>query len=162
MKWIYVFLFFALCAIFFVSCLSAELDVKKPGTYEMKLSASRETMIRCSIDIVAYTPAMHRDRCWGSDWNDPHTIVASIKLWANKSEITVPLSSYADISNANLAELTSTLSGYRLTIQGGDAATSYEEMLDFCESSVLRRRVKSGEFPDQGWEMTIYWTDVVK
>src|SRR6267154_1849112 len=154
MNWKYAFFILTLHVITFIPCLSEEFDIKKPGLYEIKLSPTKETLIRCSIRIDSYNPNMRHNRCWGSDWEDPRTIISTIKLWINKTEIAVPLSSYADVSNSNRAELNLTRSGYRLTIRGGDAATSYQAAINFCENSVISRKIQSGEFPDEAWEMT--------
>jgi hypothetical protein len=159
MNWKYVFVILTLHVVMLIPCQSEELDIKKAGVYELKLSPTKETLVRCSIRIDSYNPIMHHARCWGSDWENPRTIISTIKLWVNEIEVAVPLSSYADVSDPNRVELSLTRSGYRLTIRGGDAATSYQAAINFCGNSVISRKVQSGEFPDEDWEMTIYSND---
>lgn len=46
--------------------------------------------------------------------------------------------------------------GFKLTISGGDAATSYRAVLVFDYEHIQRRKVTHGEFPDEVWEETVY------
>ncbi len=144
------------------NCLEVEKNIGKSGVYEFKLEMTNENIVRCNIEVASFLKGMLYNRRWGSDWENPKVIISSIKLWINKKEIFIPLSAYSDISNVRLAKLLTISGGYRIIIQGGDAATSYELSIDIYGNRVSRRKIRSSEFPDEGWEMTIYSNEEIK
>ena len=75
----------------------------------------------------------------------------------NGKKILIPLSAYADLGNPTEVYLKKLPShGFRLILQGGDAAGSYRAILDFKEDEIFHRKVVSGEFPKEVWEETVF------
>ncbi len=131
-------------------------NIGKPGVYGFSFQLSHKHLAKCSISVVQYSREMLYDRRWGSDWDNPRTVIAGIKMWFDGRKVIVPLSSYTDLSNPDLAYFEATKSGYRLVISGGDAATAYDATIDFSDHKASKRVVRSGEFPNEAWEMTTY------
>ncbi len=134
-------------------------DISELGEFEIKLQVSTNLSVKCFIKVIKYSADMSHNRCWGSDWSDPRTVIGELKIWINNKEIIVPLSSYADLSNINWASLKDVHEGYRLHIKGGDAASSYDATIDFDEIGLFGREVHNGEEPKVDWEKTIYSRD---
>lgn len=95
---------------------------------------------------------------WGGDeTTPPKRIIKSITILRNGQTLFVPLSAYADLGSPRkilLQKLPD--SGFRLIINGGDAGGSYSAMLDFNRNEISRRKVVSGEFPQEVGEETTF------
>ena len=93
----------------------------------------------------------------GDDTTPPKTIIKAITISSKGESIFIPLSAYSDLGNPRKISLSKlAVRGFRLLIIGGDAAGSYQAMLDFKANEISRRRVVSGEFPIEVWEETTY------
>lgn len=97
---------------------------------------------------------------WGGDEENlslPKKIIHSVTVVKNKQKIFIPLSAYSDLGDPNYIEL-KPLSGkkFQLIITGSDAAGSYKATLEFENNEIWKRRIVSGEFPDDVWEETKY------
>ncbi|MFZ1082849.1 MAG: hypothetical protein WAO19_13100 [Candidatus Kryptoniota bacterium] len=154
-------IFFISCALMLVICPAycqgtLPINIKTPGVHELDIHLLQKHLVKCSINVVHYSEEMMYNRRWGSDWDNPRTVIAEIKVWLDKRQVLIPLSSYADLSNPNQAYLEDAKSGYSLVIRGGDAATGYKATIDFSGDKASRRVVRSGEFPDEAWEITTY------
>ncbi len=152
---------FISCALMLVICPAycqgaVPTNIRKPGIHVLDLLSLQKHLVKCSINVAQYSKEMLYNRRWGSDWDNPLTVIGEIRMWTDSLKVIVPLSSYADLSNPNRAYLESIESGYRLVIIGGDAATGYKATIDFSDGKAFRRIVRSGEFPDEDWEMTTY------
>lgn len=155
-------LFLCVAAMSFIAVTyqeSKHADMSKPGEYEIKFQASPKVIVRCSVKIIKYSPDMFHNRCWGSDWTEPRTVIGEINIWTNDRRVMVPLSCYADLSNPNWGNLLNIHGGYRLYINGGDAASGYWAIIDFNGTRVVRREVHDGEQPKAAWETTVYYAD---
>lgn len=95
---------------------------------------------------------------WGGDeTTPPKRIIKAITVLRNGESLFIPLSVYADLGSPRKISLLKLPSkGFRLTISGGDAAGSYDAMLDFKKNEIFRKRVVSAEFPKEVWEETIF------
>lgn len=94
---------------------------------------------------------------WGGDERvAPKTIIKAIDVLIGDEHIGVPLSAYSDLGDPRQALLEVTRHGFKLIIIGGDAAVSYKAVLTFDNDNIQRRKVTSGEFPDEVWEETTY------
>lgn len=93
---------------------------------------------------------------WGGDEaSPPKKIIKVITILRKGESFFIPLSAYADLGNPmeiSLKKLSA--HKFRLIIAGGDAAGSYNAMLDFNKNEIFRRKVVSGEFPKEVWEET--------
>lgn len=93
----------------------------------------------------------------GDDMTSPKRIIKKVTVLRNGQSLFIPLSAYADLGSPRRISLLKLSShGFRLAISGGDAAGSYDAMLDFKKNEISRRRVVSGEFPKEVWEETTF------
>lgn len=140
-----------------IPCLGQEYsNISSVGIHELKLRMNRNSSVNCYIKVVKYTQCMLHNRMYGSDWENPNTIIAEILIFVKKEKVIVPLSVYADLSNSNNAKLINIRSGYRLILMGGDGATSYKATIDFTEKQVILRKVQWMVSPNDAWQITIY------
>lgn len=94
---------------------------------------------------------------WGGDEStSPKRIIQSMNIKSGSNLVQAPLSSYADLGNPTRMWLMATEIGFRLIIKGGDASGSYTATLEFSKNEIVRRKVTSGEFPDNVWEETSF------
>jgi hypothetical protein len=117
-----------------------------------------------SISVVVETTeppsgfAFSKSYEWGGDEaTPPRRIISIITVTRNGKNLFIPLSAFADLGSPrgmSLQRLSSR--SFRITITGGDAAGSYNAMLDFKNGEIVQRRVVSGEFPREVWGKTTY------
>lgn len=99
---------------------------------------------------------------WGGDVRGsgnvqmPKSVISLIDLRIGNEKVFIPLSAYSDLGNPMQASLEKAGHGFKITITGGDTATSYKAVLIFDNEHIQRRRVSLGEFPDEVWEETVY------
>jgi hypothetical protein len=99
---------------------------------------------------------------WGVENKCPQETVGSIKVLHGQQSAVIPISSYSDLSSVSKIELTPLVSGFALTIRGGDAATGYVAVLEFSVANkkgipVLRSRsVTSSPNPKERYERFEY------
>lgn len=96
---------------------------------------------------------------WGGDGPErPRCVIDLITIRAGASPVFVPLSAYADLGDPGDLKVLPAPGrfGFALMIRGGDAAGAYEATLTFRDNEIRRRRVTSGEFPQQVWQDTRY------
>lgn len=119
------------------------------------------------IDLVIETTELDKNYpypkalMWGGDEiEQPRRFMSAVTLKFNNQEVRLPLSSYADLGDPNSVKIETTKKGFDIDIVGSDAAGSYEAILAFENIGgymlLHSRRVKSGEFPEQAWEETVY------
>ncbi|MFZ1082882.1 MAG: hypothetical protein WAO19_13270 [Candidatus Kryptoniota bacterium] len=138
-------------------CLASQpADITNPGRHELTFGEAQKTLVSCVINVVQYSDSMLYNRRWGNYGRKPETVIAGMEISVDSRSIRVPLSAYADLSNARSARLEKSTSGYRLVILGGDGIASYDVAIDLSASQVLQRIVRSGEFPEDDWEKTTY------
>ena len=93
----------------------------------------------------------------GDDTTSPTRIIKKVIVLRNGQSLFIPLSAYADLGSPRRISLLKLSShGFRLVVSGGDAAGSYDAILDFKKNEISRRRVVSGEFPKEVWEETTF------
>jgi hypothetical protein len=93
---------------------------------------------------------------WGSEERAPRNWLDRIEIYRGGAKVFVPRSAFSDLGNPRFASIRGVPGGFRVEIQGGDAATSYMAELVFEGDLIARRRVRHGEFPDEAWEETVY------
>jgi hypothetical protein len=94
---------------------------------------------------------------WGGDVGQPPpTVLSSIQILNGSEAIPIPLSAYGDLGDVRWASINSTREGYRLSLHGGETATSYDAELNFAKGVLKTRVVRLREFPQQRWEKTTY------
>lgn len=145
---------------FFVAPSSA-VD-KNPDAAVMKTSMAlgASDSVNVSIETIT-TPngyVYSKAYMWGGDeTSPPKRIIKAITVSRNGQIFFIPLSVYADLGNPIKISLEKLPAhGFRLNISGGDAAGSYNAMLDFKKDEISRRKVVSGEFPKEVWEETTF------
>src|SRR3569623_41541 len=79
---------------------------------------------------------------WGGDeTSPPKKIIKAITVVRNGQMVFIPLSAYVDLGNPKAISLQKRPAhGFRLIINGGDAAGSYSAMLDFKNNEISRRK----------------------
>jgi hypothetical protein len=144
---------------FAVARCYASSDVFVENKAELTTSSKAGTSVRVviqKITIASDYPFKSGFNWGGGDTELPKTLVSSVQVWIGNEKIFVPLSAYSDLGNPRTASLKKTRKGFEIKIGGGDAAGAYSASLLIENSSIRRRKVVSGEFPDQVWEETIY------
>jgi hypothetical protein len=108
-----------------------------------------------TVDSLSVQHILHRGYYWGAYRGTPRTIVVGLQVTIGASEIQVPLSAYADLSE--LRDLWLSWAGTRVDVKlsGGDAAAAWEAHLVFDRGHLISRKVSDGEFPEI-WEQTAY------
>lgn len=148
--------------LFFVlyPCLSFSVGI--PITSSITTIKSQANDVNISVITVKMPSEYPYDKTsmWGGDEENlslPKKIIHSVTVFKNKQKIFIPLSAYSDLGDPNYIELKS-LSGkkFQLIITGSDAAGSYKAILEFENNEIWKRKVVSGEFPDDAWEETKY------
>lgn len=144
---------------FVVATCYASSDVFVENKAELTATIKAGTTVRVVIQkivIASDYPIKSGFRWGGDDTELPKTLVGSVQVWIGNEKIFVPMSSYSDLGNPRTASLKKTRKGFEIKIGGGNAAGSYSAILLIENSNVHRRKVVSGEFPDQVWEETVY------
>src|SRR6266516_570489 len=93
---------------------------------------------------------------WGSPTAQPRMVVSSLTARWGDGKIEVPLSAYSDLAEVWRVRLFKAARWIVCEVSGGDAMGAYVARLMFSRSRLVRRRVWSGEFPDEWWEETRY------
>jgi hypothetical protein len=133
------------------------LDSTFAGTTVTLPSYTRDDQLRAVVSGAEFSGSdAHSHGYFGIDTGNPITVVSEIKVRAGDREIFVPLSAYGDIANARRVCFEQQGNHYLLTITGGSTSTAFEAVLEFDQQSILKRRIRLSEFPDQRWEETIY------
>lgn len=99
------------------------------------------------------------EEAWGAGVGSVNLLyIKSVDVSVSNKKHFLRLSSYADLFNpAKLSFEIKNKKEFRLTIQGGEASSSYEAVLDFDkEGYLITRKVVHGEFPDEVYEETKY------
>lgn len=119
-----------------------------------------------TVDVTLKTRAMRATYSypgavlWGGAGGKPKFFISAILLKYDGQKISLPLSSYGDLGDPDTVEVTATKVGFDVSIVGSDAAGSYRATLVFQTIGgnmlLQSRMVRSGEFPEQGWEKTVY------
>lgn len=151
---------FSLLISFFVEPSFAENTNFEEGVAKVSMVLGVSDVVSVSVETIVppndYTYS--KAYMWGSDeTSPPKKIIKAITVLRSGQTFFIPLSTYADLANPRnflLEKLPA--QGFRLTINGGDAAGSYSAMLDFKKDEISRRKVVSGEFPKEVWEETIF------
>jgi hypothetical protein len=95
---------------------------------------------------------------WGSEWECPQRRISALEVAFEKQAVFIPYSAFSDLGNPGSIQIERSAkdTSYSIKIRGGDAATSYSAVLKFKSGLLLERIVRSGEFPSDAWEKTIY------
>lgn len=89
------------------------------------------------------------------------SIVDSMEIIVSGHRIEVPRCVFCDLGDIHYAQLTIGKQKSILTLDGGDASTSYVVKIEFDQKMVYRRTVAPGEFPDQLFEESNYYEPVL-
>lgn len=92
---------------------------------------------------------------WGSDEVSPE-IIRSFHITRKGKTLWVWRSAYADLSNVGALTIVKVKGQVYVKLVGGDADTGYVAMIAVGAEHVVRRVVRSGEFPDHDYEETRY------
>jgi len=130
------------------------------GVAKVSMALGSSEMVSVSIEIIEPQNSYVYSKAymWGGDeTSPPKKIIKALTVLRNSQMVFIPLSAYADLGDPRKISLEKLPArGFRLIISGGDAAGSYSAALDFKNNEVSRRKVVSGEFPQDVWEETTF------
>jgi len=156
---------FLLCAFAFLLSFSIESSFAVGTNFEEGIAKANVVLgasdsVSVSVETIELPDgyAYSKAYMWGGDeTSPPKRIIKAITVLRNDQAIFIPLSAYADLGNPRRIFLEKLPAhGFRLTVSGGDAAGSYNAILDFKKNEISRRKVVSGEFPKEVWEQTTF------
>jgi hypothetical protein len=134
---------------------------EKPSK-QIRLALSK-TVSRDSVNVVIhvynYIEKLPYSKSWqwGVERINPKYVIGEIDIKIGNMKIFVPLSAFMDLANPREAKLENIDNdGFKLSISGGDAATSYIADLYVKGGFVQKRKVMHGEFPEESYELTVY------
>lgn len=154
-----VFILALMLSLFVESTFALEINFKD-GVAKDSIALGTSDLVNVAVETIEPTNdyAHSKAYMWGGDeTSPPKKIIKAITVFRNGQNFFIPLSAYADLGNpSKISLLKLPAHGFRLLISGGDAAGSYSAMLDFKSNEISRRRVVSGEFPEEVWEETTF------
>jgi len=92
---------------------------------------------------------------WGTDGGYPSTVIETFDIDINDVAVFIPWKFYSDLSSIHKADFEKVGDAYILTVEGGDAAGSFDAYFKIKNFRMIERTVKMGEFPDEVWEKTV-------
>lgn len=129
-------------------------SAQNAGVQSVTLGAHR---VRICTRVVGHGAPEATSPPWGAGEKDATwRLITSLEIWLGKDRIEAPRSAFADLANPNLVKLKEMPHEFLITIVGGDAAYSYQADIWVSGKRVVRRVVRSGEFPDNYWQETRY------
>jgi hypothetical protein len=109
------------------------------------------------IQLRPYDPRVDEGLWYGVELSLPKEVVQRCEVRYRGRRIPIGRGAYCDLSEINSVYFYKNRSGEMvLKIEGGDAAGSYRAYLVFSRGALVRRRVESGEFPNNFYEETRY------
>jgi hypothetical protein len=135
------------------------LQGSRPGDKEL-LEESARVKVRALLTTVQEPQPCKAASSWrwGAEDTCPKTFISALEVKAGDKPIFIPISAFADLGNPRTVRIEpcKEKNCFVVTIVGGDAATSYSARLEFKNNLLIKRLVRSGEFPKDSWEETIY------
>jgi len=109
------------------------------------------------IQLRPYDPRVDEGLWYGVELSLPKEVVQRCEVRYRGRRIPIGRGAYCDLSEINSVYFYKNKRGeIVLKIEGGDAADSYRAYLVFSRGALVRRRVESGEFPNNFYEETRY------
>jgi hypothetical protein len=109
------------------------------------------------IRLRRYDPRVDEGLWYGVELSPPQEVVQRCEVRYRGRRIPIGRGAYCDLSEINSVYFYKNKRGeIVLKIEGGDAAGSYRAYLVFSRGTLVRRRVESGEFPNNFYEETRY------
>ena len=109
------------------------------------------------IQLRPYDPRVDEGLWYGIELSPPQEVVQRCEVRYRGRRIPIRRGAYCDLSDINSVYFYKNKRGeIVLKIEGGDAADSYRAYLVFSRGALVRRRVESGEFPNNFYEETRY------
>jgi hypothetical protein len=146
-------LVFLLCLAALQSCATADA--------QRRLSAQAD---KPGVGVIVAEVTSERYRAntgtrvvwWGTDSTSPNEVVSDLRVTVAGEEVAIPFSAFSDLAEPRVIRVADTATGFSLEIEGSDAAGAYHATLQFVGNKIARRRVASGEFPDERWDEFVY------
>ncbi len=133
--------------------------INPAGKTELSLRKSSSDVVQVSITQMKTSAAAPYQGAllWGGDVDEiPATILSSMVVHEREESIFVPLSAYVDLGDVKLGSMDATTGGFLITLHGGGTATGYDATFTFNRGYLVRRTVRSREFPKERTEVTTY------
>ena len=112
------------------------------------VSKNGKVVAKLSFAMTGCAPHQH----WLNDQKDARGCIAEMRVFRSGVEGYFPDFSYKFLSTPRLVEVKEMTNGYSLKLTGGDASGSYVALFTFERDILKKRRIASGEFPDEAWE----------
>ena len=116
---------------------------------------------RATVDFrsVTFSTSNEQASYWGGGGSTPpEMLVTGIRIACKGQTIRIPRSAYADLANVNRVLIILKKGGCILRLEGGDASVAYDADLVVRGSNLMQRWVRDGEFPENFWEKTTYYS----
>jgi len=134
------------------SSLTAQSGSIKASRQVKRISKS---LGKYKVTLTEVSRAPGSGSYWG-EGGDGDAYVDDISVLYNGESVDLPFSCYSDLANVNDMKITPVKGGLVINIKGADAGNSYDAQIVLSGGDIVRRSVKSGEFPDLEWEKTQY------
>jgi len=156
--------FFALtlfCCLFTSSVSAGDVlhSVNPTGRTEFSFKDASGAPIAVSLTLLQLDNSYpYRDALlWGGDVGQlPRSVVTGMQIQKNNKTIFIPLSAYSDLGDVKFVSFGAMPHGFRVSLHGGNTATSYDATLFFDGLALIRREVRLRELPEESWERTLY------
>ena len=139
--------------------LAAEASHVSVGVTTVRSKISNEVPVVVSLRVArADRPKLLHWDYWGTDdgRRPPNTIVTRLTVAIGRDTVLIPFGAYGDLSEPDSVWVSCGGSGATVYLRGGDAAGSYDASFVVLHGMLYKRRVQSGEFPEEVWEETVY------
>ena len=93
---------------------------------------------------------------WGSEFRAPHMKPITLEVTFKGQSIPMPISSYRDLGDARLLEMTIAGDVLEISIRGSDAGGSYTALIKVRDGLVRERIVRHNGFPQDRFDITTF------
>ena len=113
------------------------------------------TRIQASVEVAA-AGECDVSRYWGGGGRDTETVVVGLRIEVGRDSVWIPFTAVAGLANPLDLGVSVRSGRATVTLEGGDAAVSYMASWVVVRGRLQRRRIESGEFPQDVWEEAVY------
>jgi hypothetical protein len=133
--------------------------VNRTGSTELSFKDMRGDSVRVTViqSKLEGSYLYHGALLWGGDIDVfPESVVSALQIQTEKKTILIPLSAYGDLGDVMSVSFGSRPNGFRVSLHGGNTASSYDATLFFERGILSAREVRLRELPDERFEITKY------
>lgn len=93
---------------------------------------------------------------WGIDGGFPWTKVTELSLVIKAYRVNLPKKFYSDLTNISSVSVIERNGDIIISVEGGDAAGSFEGEFVVRDTRFVERTIRAGEAPEELWEKVVY------